>query len=68
VTAVEPVATAADGVDPSVDGNLINLDGYTLDQILQRKDIVITDALRRILERIVEQPRDQVSGFNNWVV
>jgi FXSXX-COOH protein len=51
----------------TIDGCLIKLDDYTLDQVLQRDDIVVRDALRRVVERIVEHSTDAVSGFQNYV-
>ncbi|HZN77314.1 MAG TPA: hypothetical protein VFC00_37285 [Micromonosporaceae bacterium] len=66
MTAVEPVAHATDGVEPGIDGCLIKLDGYTLDQILQRNDAAISEALRYVVERTVAQ-REAVAGFQNYV-
>jgi hypothetical protein len=66
VTATEPVAHATDGVGQGVDGRLLNLDDQPLDQILQRDDATISEALRYVVERTVHTEGEAVARFQNY--
>jgi FXSXX-COOH protein len=53
--------------DPDVHSCLIRLDHVPLNEILQRQDTALANALRRIVEETSDGPRDTVAAFQSHI-